>query len=91
MKDLNRYVVKKFATIWRDVGLELGLELAVLKSIEEDYQKVATCFQETLDRWLKSSPGATWTKLEIALTNVHRQNLNLTPVENLYSEDLLCI
>jgi len=92
MRDLNRYVVKKYADIWRDVGIELGLELSVLKSIEENYPKnVTTCFQETLNKWLKFDPGPTWTMLEIAITNVQRQDLNLNPVESLYSEDLYMI
>ena len=89
MKDLNRHVVKRFASIWKDVGIELGLQLPVLKSIEQDYPKnVVCCFQETLDKWLRLYPGASWSILEIAITNVNRQDLHLNPVENLYGEDL---
>ena len=67
------------------------MELSLIKSIEQNYPKnVTTCFQETLDRWLKLVPGATWKMLEIAITNVNRQNLHLNPVKNVYGEDM-CI
>ena len=82
-------MVKRYAVIWKDVGIELGLELPALESIEENYPKnVATCFQKTLIKWLNLVPGATWNMLEVAITNVKRQDLLLNPVENLYGEDL---
>ena len=81
MKDLNRYV-KKYAVDWKDIGIELGLELDVLDLVEKDHphQSIA-CFQKTLDKWLKLAPNATWTTLEVALTNVRRQQLGLDPVD----------
>ena len=87
MKDLNRYVVKTFATKWKDIGLELGLELPILNNIEVDCNRVANCFQIMLDKWLRSSHNATWDMLEIAITNVERQDLQLPPVENLYGKE----
>ena len=89
MRDLNRYVVKKHATDWWDIGLELGLELHLLQTIKKDNpQQSVICFQETLDRWLKLNPKATWKILEIALTNVNRQNLELDPVDDVYGKSL---
>ena len=87
MRDLNRYVVKTFATKWKDIGLELGLELPILNNIEVDCNRVANCFQIMLDKWLRSSHNATWDMLEIAITNVERQDLQLPPVENLYGKE----
>ena len=86
MKDLNRYVVRKHATDWYDIGIELDLELDVLDIIKENNPKnIVTCFQKTLDKWLKlNSENATWKKLEVALTNVSRTNLGLDPVDNVY-------
>ena len=83
MRDLNRYVIQKFAADWKDVGIELGLNLDVLNIVEENYRKVESCFQETLHKWLKSTPNATWKMLEVALTNVVRQQLSLNPVDYL--------
>ena len=86
MRDLNRYVTRKFAAEWKKVGIELGLKLDVLKIIEKNYpQQTEDCFQEVIDRWLRSTPDVTWRTLEVALTNVNRQQLDLDPVDNVYS------
>ena len=84
MRDLNRYVAKKYAVDWKDIGIELELEFDVLGIIEKDNpQQSVTCFQKTLDNWLKLTPNPTWKTLEVALTNVSRQQLSLDPVDNL--------
>jgi len=89
MKDLNRYVIKKHANMWKDIGIELGLELKLLNVIEKDhpYQSV-TCLQEVLDKWLMQSATATWKSLELALTNVTRVDLGLDPCDDIYGNDL---
>lgn len=86
MKDLNRYVASKYAHDWHDIGIELGLEFDILNIIGKDHhQQSVTCFQKTLDRWLKlNSDDATWKALEIALTNVNRIKLGLEPVDDIY-------
>ena len=82
IKDLNRYIVKKFSSDWKDIGIELGLELYVIKATEKDNPlDSAACLRETLDKWLKLNPNdATWKTLEVAVTNVNRANLGLDPV-----------
>ena len=89
MKDLNRYVVKKYATDWHDIGIELGLEISVLNNIKQDNPRQGiTCFQRTLDKWLAlNKEDATWKTLEIALTNVNRANSGLDPVDDVYGND----
>ena len=91
MKDLNRYVTKKYATDWYDIGLELDLELDVLEIIKKDNpQQSVTCFQKTLDKWLKlNGDDATWKTLEVALTNVNRANLKLGPVDDVYGKVII--
>ena len=87
MKDLNRYVTKKYASDWHDVGIELGLKLATLAIIKKDHhQQSVECFQSTLDKWLNSD-GATWEALEVALTNVKRANIGLDPVDTVYGKN----
>ena len=50
MKDLNRYVIKKYADMWKDIGLELGLGLKLLNVIEKDHpHQSVTCLQMVLD------------------------------------------
>ena len=86
-KDLNRYVVRKFACDWKDIGIELGLDLNVLKIIARDNpQESEACLREALDKWLKLNTDATWKTLEVALTNVNRTKLGLEPVDDIYGE-----
>ena len=86
MKDLNRYIVRKHATDWYDIGIELDLELDILDIIKEDNpQQSVACFQKTLNKWLKlNSENVAWKTLEVALTNVHRIKLGLDPVDDVY-------
>lgn len=91
IKNLNRYVTRKYTTDWQCIGIELGLGPQVLKAIEKDYpQDNFKCFQETLDKWLQLKADGTWKTLEIALTNVTRAKLELDPVDDMYSK-LLCV
>ena len=91
MRDLNRYVTKKHATDWYDIGIELGLELELLDIIKKDNpQQSVTCFQKTLDKWLKlNGDDTTWKTLEVALTNVNRANLKLRPVDDVYGNQII--
>ena len=67
----------------------MGLDIDVLKTVEQNYiYKVENCFQETLLKWLKSTLNATWKALELAITNVRRQQLGLGPVDDVYGEDV---
>ena len=89
MKDLNRYVVKEYATGWYDVGIELDLECDVLDKIENSGGRSVNCFRQTLNHWLLVKKDiATWKELEVALTNVNRAKLGLDPVDNVYGKDV---
>ena len=82
MRDLNRYVTNIYAADWKDIGIELGLELHTLRIIAKDYpQQAVDCFQDVLYHWLKSTHNPTWKILEVAITNVNRQNHGLGPVD----------
>ena len=91
MRDLNRYVTKKYAADWKDIGLELNLKLDILKNIQKNNQEVEDRFEDVLDKWLKSTPKATWRMLEVALTNVRRQHLGLDPVDDVYGENHIAL
>ena len=85
MRDINRYT-KKYAADWKDIGIELGLKLSTLNIIEKDHpsQSIA-CFQTMIDNWIKSTTdNITWKALEVTLTNVNRQKLDLDPVNDIY-------
>ena len=90
MRDLNRYVTKKYATDWEDIGIELGLKLDVLKIIANDNPlKSVACLRNTLDKWLElNTEDTTWKTLEIAITNVNRSKLGLNPVNDVYGKNV---
>ena len=90
--DLNRYVVRKHADDWKDIGIELGFDFVELQCIERDHpQESAICFQNTLVKWLQSNPDVTWKTLEVALTNVNRVKLGLNPVDGVYGKEMYYI
>jgi len=85
MRDLNRYVTNVYAADWKDIGLELGLQLYTLNNIQKNnHSIVEECLKDVLDKWLTLTPNATWGTLEIALTNVKRQQLGLDPVDDVH-------
>ena len=89
MRDINRYT-KKYATNWKDIGIELGLKLEDLAIIEKDHPlHCVSCFQSMIDKWLNSTVDATWKDLEVALTNVNRQTLDLDPVDDVYGMETI--
>ena len=88
MRDINRYVTRKHAADWKDIGIELGLKLTMLNIIEKDHPAQSTaCFQEMINKWIESNADdVTWKALEVALTNVNRQKLDLDPVDDVYGK-----
>ena len=89
MRDLNRYVVTAHATEWKDIGIELELKLCTLGIISKNNQnECVACFQHTLDQWLQLTPHATWSMLEVAITNVRRARLDLKPVTDIFCKYL---
>ena len=90
MKELNRYVTRKYATDWYDIGIELGLELDINITEKDNPQQSVTCFQKTLGKWLNTD-DATWKELEVALTNVNRAKLGLDPVDDVFGKELYYI
>ena len=91
MKNLNRYVTRKYAPDWYDIGIELGLELDVNIIEKDNPQKSVICSQKTLDEWLKSTANnATWRTREVALTNVNRAKLGLDPIDDVYGKTCTC-
>ena len=86
MKDINRYVTRKHAADWKGIGIELGLSLGTLNIIEKDHPlKSEECFIAMVDGWIqRTGIDATWKALEVALTNVNRQKLDLDPVDDVH-------
>ena len=75
MKELDRYVTRKYAPDWYCIGIELGLQHDLDIIAIDNPQESVTCFQKTLDKWLMTH-DATWEELEVVLTNVTEQSLD---------------
>lgn len=89
MRDLNRYVVHKYAAEWEDIAFELGLDEEHIKVIKKDCQDCADRLRKTLQKWVHSAtPPASWKTLEVAITNVKRIQMHLDPVTDIYGEQL---
>ena len=89
MRDLSRYVARKHATNWYDIGIELKLKAGVLETIGKKEHQNVKCILKTFDKWLQLNPQATWKTLEVALTNVNRAQLGLDPVDDVYGKCLI--
>ena len=90
MRDLNRYVTRKYASDWYDIGIELGLEPVRLEIIARNNPlENKASLRETLGQWLElNSDDATWKTLEVALTNVNRAKIGLDSVDDMHGKDV---
>ena len=71
-----------YSLLWRPIGENLGLKSAVLSLIEaENPMKPRECLRVTLDRWLQLDVNATWSTLELAITNAKRAENDLDPLD----------
>ena len=84
MKDINRYVARKYHYDWKNIGLELDLDYLQLNEIETAHIDNKAKFLDMISFWIQRGGVATWKALEVALTNVKRQKLGLDPVDDVY-------
>ena len=80
-KELNRFLTD-YCEQWNAIGLHLDLKRSVLKTIAKDNpMNERECFRVTLDRWLELDADATWSTLELAITNAKREKMGLDPLD----------
>ena len=81
------YVEPYYCDDWKDIGIELDLNSAMLKVIEDDHcNNRSASFHAMIKKWMLTNVNVTWKTLEVALTNVNRQKLGLHPVEDVYGK-----
>ena len=71
---LNRLFIEKYATEWRNIGLELNITSEALDIIEVDYPtEVQAHCRAMLKAWLQKYPEASWEQLlhAVEATDVH--------------------
>ena len=79
-RDYQKFLME-YCLEWKAIGLNLGVNQAVLKVIEADHHnQCKECFGLTLEKWLQQDIKATWSKLELAITNANRAALGINNV-----------
>ena len=77
MSELSRFVTE-YCTLWKTVGLKLGLQNSLLNLVASEHpSRFRECFRMILQYWLDQDLNATWSTLELAITNARRDELNL--------------
>ena len=81
MRELYKFLTK-YCGHWRSIGLNLGLSNDVLNVIQSDHPaQEGERFRIVLQRWLEQDIKATWSTLELAITNARRKELTLEPLQ----------
>ena len=64
LSDLKEYFTPQYAADWKEIGIMLDVDAAILAVIERDYYPSATdCSNAMLNKWLKVDNTASWGKL----------------------------
>ena len=79
-KDYHQ-ILTSYCTEWMSIGLQLNLEQSALNLMSADHPNDnRECFRLVLEKWLDMDIEATWSTLELAITNARRQKLGLKPL-----------
>ena len=81
MGELNKFLTK-YCGHWRSIGYKLGLEDDVLNMIHSDHPtQERDCLRVALQKWLELDISATWSTLDLAITNACRETLSLETLQ----------
>ena len=81
MGELYRFLTK-YCGRWRSIGYKLGLSDDVLNLIHSNQcAQDRECFRVTLQKWLELDTNATWSTLELAITNACREASSLEALQ----------
>ena len=81
MKDLANQVIPTVCPMWRDIGLQLNLDISILNEIRANCQgDVRECCTIMFDKWLKQDTEASWCTVLSACRRV-KDNLSSGPDE----------
>jgi len=74
-KDLQRWITRRYAAKWREIGTQLDLRDATLSIIQANHPcDVERCCNEMLSKWLEVDNTASWQKLFTAIDNCTGQS-----------------
>ena len=88
MKDLANQVIPTVCPMWRDIGLQLNLDISILNEIRANCQgDVRDCCTIMFDKWLKQDTKASWCTVLSACRTV-KDNLSSGPDEPLIKDHI---
>lgn len=71
-----------YGGMWQAIGLNLGLKQFVLDAIAADNPlNQNERFRVTLQRWMEMDVEASWSTLELAITNANRTKIGNPPLK----------
>ena len=69
-KELQNHAIPQYASVWREIGRQLGLSDGPLATIEKNFAADAEkCCSEMLSKWLETNTDASWQKLFTVIDN----------------------
>ena len=82
MKDIDKYVVERWASKWQKLGSKLNIEEHLIRNIECDHPNDCEgCCRIMLSKWLEETAHATWDMLIRALDEISD---NVTGLYSIY-------
>jgi len=71
LKDLYEKITPEYATVWKKIGVLLGLRPEDLNIIEYNNNnkdnKAESCCNAMFEKWLNTDPSASWERLSKAI------------------------
>ena len=81
MRDLTNQVIPTVCPMWRDIGIQLNLDVTILNEIDVDcLGLVRKCCMRMFEEWLKQDTDASWCTVLSACKKV-KDNLSASPDE----------
>ena len=79
MKDIDNYVVERWASKWKQIAAQLNIEEYLIRNIDYNYpSNCEECCRKMLGNWLEQNTHPTWEKLINAVDQVSE---NLTGLQ----------
>jgi len=71
MRDLANHVVPRWASKWRNLGMQLKIDYHLMDNIQQDFPSdCEMCCNKMLAEWLQSNSAACWEDLIVAVDNL---------------------
>ena len=71
IKDIQNYVVTRWASKWRQLGKQLNIDQSLLDIIEKDHlNDCKLCCTKMFSTWLQTNPTVCWEDITTAMDKV---------------------